>query len=77
MNVCLYRARLVDTKSGVSYIDGQKVPHIRERQCYTKKACFVDATTDPWISKAVKAFAMYTAHFIADSWSLQSYVLAT
>ena len=34
-------------------------------------------TTDAWTSKAVKLFTMYTTHFIDDSWSLQSYVVAT
>ena len=32
-------------------------------------------TTEAWMSKAVKSFAMYTAH--DGNWSLQSYVLAT
>ena len=31
-------------------------------------------TTDSWASKAVNSFTTYTAHFIDDNWSLQSYV---
>ena len=42
-----------------------------------KEARFVAVTTDAWMSKAVKSFTMYTAHFIDGNWSLQSYVLAT
>ena len=42
-----------------------------------KETRFVAVTTDAWMSKAVKSFATYTAHFIDGNWSLQSYVLAT
>ena len=42
-----------------------------------KEARFMAITTDAWTSKAVKSFTMYTAHFIDDNWSLQSYVVAT
>ena len=38
---------------------------------------FVSLTTDTWTSKATRAFATTTAHFINDEWELVSYALET
>ena len=42
-----------------------------------KEARFMAVKIEVWMSKAVKSFTTYTAHFIDGNWSLQSYVLAT
>ena len=33
MNVCLYGARLPDTKFDAGYVNGQRVPHVWEKIC--------------------------------------------
>ena len=33
--------------------------------------------TDAWTSRATQSYATYTAHFISDAWTLESFVLQT
>ena len=37
----------------------------------------VALTTDAWTSRATQSYATYTAHFISETWKLESYVLRT
>ena len=49
MNVCLYGTRLSDTKLDTGYIDGQKVPHVWEKNLCNvlrKETCFMTITTN-------------------------------